>query len=35
VTLDDVFDLSAFTQHTDVVFGRLRALTTEKETVDA
>jgi adenylosuccinate lyase len=35
VALDDVFDLSAFTQHTDVVFGRLRALTTEKETVDA
>jgi adenylosuccinate lyase len=35
VPLDDVFDLSAFTQHTDVVFGRLRALTTEKETVDA
>jgi adenylosuccinate lyase len=35
VALDDVFDPSAFTQHTDVVFGRLRALTTEKETVDA
>jgi len=35
VSLDDVFDLTAFTQHTDVVFGRLRALTTEKETVDA
>jgi adenylosuccinate lyase len=35
VALDDVFDLTAFTQHTDVVFGRLRALTTEKETVDA
>ena len=35
VGLDDVFDLSAYTQHTDVVFGRLRALATEKETVDA
>ncbi len=35
VDLDDVFDLSAYTQHTDVVFGRLRALATEKETVDA
>ena len=35
VDLDAVFDLSAYTQHTDVVFGRLRALVTEKETVDA
>jgi adenylosuccinate lyase len=35
VSLDEVFDRSAFTQHVDVVFGRLRALMTEKETVDA
>jgi adenylosuccinate lyase len=35
VSLDAVFDLSAFTQHTDVVFERLRALVAERETVDA
>ena len=35
VGLDEIFDLSAYTEHTDVVFGRLRALATEKETVDA
>ncbi len=34
IDLGDVFDLSAYTQHTDVVFGRLHALVTEKETVD-
>jgi len=35
VSLRDVFDLAAFTEHADIVFGRLRALMTEKETVDA
>ncbi len=35
VSLDAVFDLSAFMQHTGVVFERLRALVAEREPVDA
>jgi adenylosuccinate lyase len=34
-TLDEVFDLGAYTRHVDVVFGRLRALTRREEPVHA
>jgi adenylosuccinate lyase len=33
IDLDDVFDLSAYTRHTGVVFARLRALSSEMEVV--
>ncbi len=33
VDLDEVFDLSAYTRHAEVVFARLRALSSEKEVV--
>jgi adenylosuccinate lyase len=33
VDLDEVFDLSAYTRHTEVVFARLRALSSESEVV--
>jgi len=35
VDLDEVFDLAAFTRHSDVVFARLRNLVTERDTVHA
>jgi len=35
VDLDEVFDLAAFTRHSDVVFARLRNLVAERDTVDA
>jgi adenylosuccinate lyase len=35
VELDEVFDLSAYVRHVDVVFDRLRALTSKKEPVHA
>ena len=35
VELDEVFDLAAFTRHSDVVFARLRNLVTERDTVHA
>jgi hypothetical protein len=35
VDLGDVFDSSAFTLHSDVVFTRLRALTADREAVRA
>ena len=33
--LDAAFDLSAFTEHVDVIFGRLRAITTRAESIRA
>jgi len=33
VDLDDVFDIGAFTRHTDVIFSRLRNLVADRETV--
>jgi adenylosuccinate lyase len=33
--LDEVFDLSSYTRHADVIFGRLRALAAEREAVRA
>jgi len=35
VDLDEVFDLAAFTRHSDVVFARLRNLVAERDTVHA
>jgi adenylosuccinate lyase len=35
VDLEEVFDLGSYTRHVDVVFGRLRALATEREAVRA
>ena len=35
VDLEEVFDLCAFTRHSDVVFARLRSLVAERETVGA
>jgi hypothetical protein len=35
VDLNQVFDISAFTRHVDVVFTRLRALVADKEEVPA
>jgi adenylosuccinate lyase len=35
IDLDAAFDLAAFTEHVDVIFGRLRGITTRAETVRA
>lgn len=35
VDVDDVFDIGAFTRHTDVIFGRLRNLAADREPVRA